>query len=174
MKNSKQVTVEEEGGAGIPFSALKDIFKYRASVTNLCPNTNVETIKNHINSKLRVNALVKSVSPVGAPYLSLILLFTSESDTLDLRMTGLWPKGTVIKQCIPPNQRKKYGNKINQRITPDGRGQRHGGEYNHQGQNNQQRYGHSSRTDTSRDQVVGSSFIHANRDQELLRQQWRV
>ena len=44
---------------------------------------------------------------MGAPHLSLILMFTSESDTLDLKMTGLWPKGTIIEKCIPLNQRKK-------------------------------------------------------------------
>ena len=44
---------------------------------------------------------------MGAPHLSLTLMFTSESDTLDLKMTGLWPKGTIIEKCIPLNQRKK-------------------------------------------------------------------
>ena len=118
-------------GAGIPFSALREFFKYKAFITNLCPSTNIETIKNHINSLLQVNALVKKVSPDGASYLSLIIFFTSDSDKLNLRMRGLWPNGTAIKQCIPNNNRKRNGNNAIHGNNQGVRGQGHSGGFNH-------------------------------------------
>ena len=131
VKNTKQITVEEDVGAGIPFSALREFFKYKAFITNLCPSTNIETIKNHINSLLQVNALVKKVSPDGASYLSLIIFFTSDSDKLNLRMRGLWPNGTAIKQCIPNNNRKRNGNNAIHGNNQGVRGQGHSGGFNH-------------------------------------------
>ena len=89
MRNKKQVTEEVEGGHGIPFSALKEKFRYKAYITNLSPNSNIESIKSHIDMKLGVNTSIKTVSPTDASYLSVILMFTSEESTLDLRMAGL-------------------------------------------------------------------------------------
>ena len=165
------MTVEEEGGAGIPFSALRELFRYKAYVTNLSPNTNIETIGRHINSKLEVNTRIKTVSPSGAPHLSLILMFTSESDTLDLKMTGLWPKGTIIEKCIPLNQRKRNGRRSNHGTMPRGSDHRQGNHY-HQGPTNQQGYSYRSRSDYSRNQEGGNSFVHATPDQNRIRQQW--
>ena len=96
VKNAKQVSVSMDGDANIPFAALKESFRYKAFVTNLSPSCSVDAIKGHVNSKLGVNAVIKPVSPAGAPYLSLILLCTSESDKLDLRMAGLWLRGTIV------------------------------------------------------------------------------
>ena len=172
VKNTKQITVDEEGDAGIPFSALREFYKYKAFITNLCPRTNIDTIKNHINSLLQVNALVKQVSPDGASYLSLIIFFTSDSDRLNLRMRGLWPNGTVIKQCISNNNRKRNGNNATYRNNQGVRGQGHRGELNLQGQHSRQRYGHSSSSESSRNRVNSNSSVQANADQLRLRQQW--
>ena len=173
VKNTKQVTVEDEGGVGIPFSALKELYKYKAFITNLSPDSNVDTIKSHINTKLGVNTLLKTVSPEGAPYLSLILICTSDSDSLDLRKAGLWPRGTVIKQCIPFNHKKKYANKNNQGTAPGGRMQRNNHQvHNQQGHNNQQRHGHSSRFVSQRNQDDSNRTIQRNREQQNIHDQW--
>ena len=164
VKNTRQVTVEEEGGAGIPFSALREHFRYKAFVTNLCPNTNIETIGRHIDSILQVNCTIKTVSPLGAPHLSLILMFTSESDTLDLKMTGLWPKGTIIEKCIPLNQRGKNGRRSNHGTMSR--------EHYHQGPSNLQGSGPRSQANSSRNQEVNNSYVHATPDQIRLHQQW--
>ena len=171
VKNSKQVTVVEEGGAGIPFSALRELHRYKAFVTNLCPNTNIQTICRHINSILGVNCTIKAVSSLGVPHLSLILMFTSESDTLDLKMTGLWPNGTVIEKCIPQNQRKRKGSRSNQGTTPRGSDHRQGDQYQPR-PTNQQGYGLRNRTDSTRNQEGSNSSVHVTPDQDRLRQQW--
>ena len=157
VRNKKQVTEEVEGGHGIPFSALKEKFRYKAYITNLSPNSNIESIKRHIDLKLGVYTSIKTVSPTDASYLSVILMFTSEESTLDLRMAGLWPKGTVVLECKPPKHRKK-NNRTNHSSTS--------------GYNNQQRHGQNSRSTSPRNQDARNRFPYGSQNRQHLREQW--
>ena len=159
-----------DGDANIPFAALKESFRYQAFVTNLSPSCSVDAIKGHVNSKLGVNAVIKPVSPAGAPYLSLILLCTSESDKLDLRMDGLWPRGTIVRQCKPPKKKKRNGN-TNNGESSSGE-QMQGKEQSHQVPVNCHRNDHSGRSVSTENQVTGKDFIHSNQDQQRLHNQW--
>ena len=171
MRNKKQVTEEVEGGPGIPFSALREKFRYKAYITNLSPNSNIESIKSHIDLKLGVNAAIKIVSPTDALYLSVILMFSSEDNTLDLRMAGLWPKGTVVLECKPPKHRKKY-NRTNQSSTSERREQAPGGVNLHQGYNDQRRHGQNRRSASTRNQGDRNRFPYENQGRLHMIQQW--
>ena len=107
VKNSKLVTEEETEGQDIPFSALRESYKYRAHVTNLSPDCDIDAVASHIRTKLGVNANIKIVSRQGSSALSLMVMFSSASDTLDLRMSGLWPKGTLVSKWNPSFHKRK-------------------------------------------------------------------
>ena len=77
-------------------------------MSRLSPHSDVAAMTRYINDKLKVNATLKVVSKRGAPVLSVMLFCTSESDSLDLMMPGLWPRGTLIDSLKPKNKRK-YG-----------------------------------------------------------------
>ena len=88
-------------------SALRELYKYRAHVTNLSPDCDIDAVASHIRTKLGVNANLKIVSRQGSSALSLMVMFSSASDTLDLRMSGLWPKGTLVSKWNPSFHKRK-------------------------------------------------------------------
>ena len=111
VKKNKHTVVQDEGDGGIPFSAVKEVYRYKAFVSRLSPHSDVDAMTRYINDRLKVNAMIKVVSKPNAPVLSVMLFCTSESNALDLKMPGLWPRGTLIDSFKPKNKRK-YGNKL--------------------------------------------------------------
>ena len=66
-------------------------------MTYITPESDLSVIKNHIANKLNTNEVfLKPMYKHGARYLSFGLFCRSERDDLDLRMRGLWPRGTMI------------------------------------------------------------------------------
>ena len=147
VKNTRLVAAEDTGDEDIPFSALREMYKYKAHVTNLSPSVAIDTISSHISSKLGVKANIRIVSRLGARALSLFVMFSSDSDTLDLRMAGLWPRGTLVSKWNPTNNKKSQ--------LVQGRG-------------------HSSHSSMPhRELHERDGFMYKRKDQQQLNGQWR-
>ena len=136
-------------------------------MTKLSPHNDMAAMNRHINSKLGVNVNLKVVSKPGAPVLSLILDCTSESNSLNLRMPGLWPVGTCIVKCKPP---PAYSNNSSQR----GSGQAQGGGQNHHDSASRQNSNGRNRSASPHNRSSGHSYPYTSRDQLQLNGQWRV
>ena len=166
IKKNKRAYIRDEGGEDIPFSAIQETFRFKAFISKISPNEDIGLINSHINRKLGVNANLKVVSQPGAPALSIILDCTTNTDSLNLRMPGLWPKGTCIVKWRPPPSFNH-----NPRQAANGTGQA-------SGQNQHGRYGrqynvNSNRSSTPQNVDVGSNYVHRYPDQQRLNQQWR-
>ena len=110
-------------------------------------HTLIDTISSHISSKLGVKANIRIVSRLGARALSLFVMFSSDSDTLDLRMAGLWPRGTLVSKWNPTNNKKSQ--------LVQGRG-------------------HSSHSSMPhRELHERDGFMYKRKDQQQLNGQWR-
>ena len=142
------------------------IRSFKAFVSKLSPNSDLDSINRHINSILRVNAHLKVVSQPGAPALSIILDCTTNTDSLDLRMPGLWPKGTCLVKWRPP---PSYNN--NHRHGVNGTGQARG--QNQHGQYSRQISVNRNRSLTPQNLDLGRNYVHPYPDQRLMNQQWR-
>ena len=89
--------IVEEGDEVIPFSAMRELCIYEVFVTNIAPGQNIDNIKNHLKRKLCTdNISIKIMTKNDAPSISFGLFVRSESDTLNFRMPGLFPKGTGV------------------------------------------------------------------------------
>ena len=96
-KKQKRNVILDDGNEEIPFSAAKDLYKYEAFVANIDKRTNLTAIKNHAARKLQTSEIfLKPMSKPDASYISFGFFCKSERDDLDLKMRGLWPKGTRI------------------------------------------------------------------------------
>ena len=69
IKTQKRNIIEDEGGEDIPFSAIKPLNEYKVFATNIRADTNLETIKRHIGSKLRANVTIIPLSKQGAKFI---------------------------------------------------------------------------------------------------------
>ena len=166
MKKNKNAIVLKEGDVGIPFTAVRESYRYRAFVTRLSPDCNIEIMNRHIDTKLNVNATVKVVSKPGSPVLSIVLYFTSESDSLDLKMRGLWPKGTgVFKYKPAPKDKSRFSQRASGSGPPEGPRQ---SDHPHMHRSNT-----GSRGSTPINQTLGNGYTHNNREQRQLNDQWR-
>ena len=95
-KQRRNIILDEDDGS-IPFSATKDLFKYEMFVTSISRDSKVEDIKSHLITKLGTDDIsIKPMSKYTASYLSFGVFCRSEKKDLDLKMPGLWPKGTRI------------------------------------------------------------------------------
>ena len=74
-------------------------------------------------------------------------MFSSDSDTLDLRMAGLWPRGTLVSKWNPTNNKKSQ--------LVQGRGHSN----------------HSSMP--HRELHERDGFMYKRKDQQQLNGQWR-
>ena len=147
VKNTRLVAAEDTGDEDIPFSALREMYKYKAHVTNLSPSVAIDTISSHISSKLGVKANIRIVSRLGARALSLFVMFSSDSDTLDLRMAGLWPRGTLVSKWNPSSNKKSQ--------PVHGRGHSYNSSMLH------------------REPHESDGFMYKRKDQQQLNGQWR-
>ena len=96
-KKQKRNVILDDSEEEIPFSAIRDMYKYEAFVTNIHPDADLNEIKGHIARKLDINDIyIKPMSRTGAPYLSFGLFCKSQRGDLNLKMRGLWPKYTKI------------------------------------------------------------------------------
>ena len=87
----------DDGNEVIPFSAMRELYKYEAFVTNIAPQTKIDDIKMHLKKKLCTdNIFLKIMTKTDAPLISFGVLVKSERDTLNLMVPGLWPIGTRI------------------------------------------------------------------------------
>ena len=115
----------------------------------------------HINSKLGVNAYVKIVSAPEAPVLKLILDITSPNASLDLRMPGLWPRGTCLIKYRPAptnSNSSAHGSRSQGRA---------GNQYQH-GQYGQQNSYSGRRYPSPHNRDIGNVYVNRNRDQQQL------
>ena len=166
IKKNKRAYIQDEGEDDIPFSAIQETFRFKAFISKISPNDDIGLINRHINRKLGVNANLKVVSQPGAPALSIILDCTTNTDSLNLRMPGLWPKGTCIVKWRPP---PSFNNNPRQGVNGTGQAS---------GQNQHGRYGqqfnvNSNRSSTPQNVDLGSNYVHRYPDQRRLNQQWR-
>ena len=115
MRNSNRHNlVLDEGNNNIPFSAVKEIYKYELFVTNLSLHTDLNVIKSHLRDVLNTEVILKPFRKEGAICLSLGLFFSSEFNNLDMKMPGIWPKGTAIYKW-DANRSTYHGNQHNNR-----------------------------------------------------------
>lgn len=166
IKKNKRTFIQDEGEGDIPFSAVKETYRYKAYVTKLSPDNDKESMKRHIDSKLGVDAYMKIVSKPRAPVLSLILDFTSDSDSLDLRSPGLWPRGTYVVKCKPPpkyNQHSAQGGSV-QRLA--------GGQYQY-GREGPQIQNSGDRPPLNHNLDIGNRYAHRSQMQQHMNEQWR-
>ena len=70
----------EQGNTNIPFTAVRNMYKYELFVTNISCETGIDTIKQHISAMLGAEVSIKLMSKAGASCLSFGLLFSSEFD----------------------------------------------------------------------------------------------
>ena len=61
VKKNKHTVVQDESDNGIPFSAVKEVYRYQAFVSRLSPHSDVAAMTRYINNKLKVNATLKVV-----------------------------------------------------------------------------------------------------------------
>ena len=95
-KQKKNIILDEDDGS-IPFSAIRDLYKYELFVTSIGRDAKVEDIKSHLIKMLHTNDIsIKPMSKSTASYLSFGVFCRSESKDLNFKMPGLWPKGTKI------------------------------------------------------------------------------
>ena len=96
-KKQKKNIILDDGDEDIPFSAKRELYSYEAYITNIDPLANIEDIKGHLKRKLCTDEVyLKPLSKTDADYLSFGIFCRSRRDNLDLRMHGLWPRGTRI------------------------------------------------------------------------------
>ena len=96
-KKQKKNIIIDDGDEDIPFSAKRELYSYEAFISNIDPFTEIEDIKRHLKRKLRTDEVyLKPMSKSDADYLSFGVFCRSTRDNLDLRMPGLWPRGTRI------------------------------------------------------------------------------
>ena len=102
IKKQKQNVILDDGDGDIPFSAMKEQYKYAAFVTKINPNADIERIRSHVTRLLTAHDTsvrdisIKPKTLPGSSWLSFGLFCKSDKDDIDLRMTGLWPKGTKV------------------------------------------------------------------------------
>ena len=95
-KQKKNIILDGDDGS-IPFSAIRDLYKYELFVTSIDRDAKVENIKSHLIKKLGTNDIsIKPMSKSTASYLSFGVFCRSESKDLNFKMPGLWPNGTRI------------------------------------------------------------------------------
>ena len=113
-KKQKKNIIIDDGDEDIPFSAKREIYSYEAFISNIDPFTDIEDIKGHLKRKLRTDEVyLKPMSKSDADYLSFGVFCRSPSDNLDLRMPGLWPRGTRIYKW---NSKARVG-RVNNHMT---------------------------------------------------------
>ena len=96
-KKQKKNTIIDDGNEDIPFTAMRELYSYEAFVTNIDPLSDIEDIKGHLKRKLCTDEVyLKPMSKSDAKYFSFGIFCRSRRDNLDLRMPGLWPRGTRI------------------------------------------------------------------------------
>ena len=101
-KKQKKNIILDDGDEDIPFSAKRELYSYEAYITNIDPLANIEDIKGHLKRKLCTDEVyLKPLSKTDADYLSFGIFCRSRRDNLDLRMHGLWPRGTRIYKWNP-------------------------------------------------------------------------
>lgn len=116
--------VLDEGSNSIPFTAVREIHKYELFVTNVSKGTDVNIIKRHVcNMMGTTDVSIKIVSKENAKCLSFGLFFSSECDNLNVKMPGLWPKGTAIYKWSPG---RDVGTNRQSQGRVSARGQRYG------------------------------------------------
>ena len=114
----------EDGNEVIPFSAMRELYKYEAFVINIAPRTDIEEIKRHLKSKLCTeNISIKIMTKTNAPSISFGLFIQSDSDKLDLKMPGLWPIGIRVYKW---NTKAGVGQVFNQTARYQSRPNTHG------------------------------------------------
>ena len=113
-KKQKKNIIIDDGDEDIPFSAMRELYSYEAFISNIDPFTEIEDIKRHLKRKLRTDEVyLKPMSKSDADYLSFGVFCRSTSDNLDLRMPGLWPRGTRIYKW---NSKARVG-RVNNHMT---------------------------------------------------------
>ena len=116
-KKRMENMIVEVGEEAIPFNAIKEIFKYEFFVTHIHPDEDIEVIKRHVCGKLGIDVIFRCLSKRGAPWLSFGVFCSSESDSLDFKLPGLWPRGTMIYKW---KQRTDTGRYVNHPSTNQG------------------------------------------------------
>ena len=101
MTHNSSAHLLDDENEDIPFTALKDVKKYAAFVTNISPNSNLENIKTYVSGKLGTQVTLKPLGNEGAACLSFGVFCETDSANMDFKMTGLWPTGTVIYKWNP-------------------------------------------------------------------------
>ena len=110
--------VQNGGDEAIPFSAIK-VYEYKAFVTHIRTDADLEVIRRHVSTKLRSKVTLTLVSKQGAPFLSLRVHCISERDDLDLKMPGLWPDSTFIYKWRSKIPSRRPGNGNRATNSPD-------------------------------------------------------
>ena len=96
-KRQRKNVIVDDGDEDIPFSAVRELYSYEAFVTDIDPTSNIDEIKEHLKRKLCTNEVfLRPMSRADANYLSFGVFCRSSRNNLDLRMPGLWPRGTRI------------------------------------------------------------------------------
>ena len=65
------------------------------------PNANLEDIKRYVSGRLGTQVTLKPLGNEGAACLSFGVFCETDRANVDLKMTGLWPTGTVIYKWNP-------------------------------------------------------------------------
>ena len=113
-KKQKKNIIIDDGDEDIPFTAKRELYRYEAFISNIDPFTDIEDIKGHLKRKLRTDEVyLKPMSKSDADYLSFGVFCRSTRDNLDLRMPGLWPRGTRIYKW---NSKARIG-RVNNHMT---------------------------------------------------------
>ena len=108
MKRKKRNLIQDEGNEPIPFSAIRETNEYKAFVTHIHPDTDMNLIKRHISAKLGTNVTLTPLSKQGASVLSFAVYCRSERDDLDLKMPGLWPLDTLVYKWRSNGQNRRF------------------------------------------------------------------
>ena len=161
----KKSYVQDEGDDIIPFTAIRETYRYKAFVTRLSPDNDIEAMRRHINSKLGVTASIKVMSKQDDPVLTISVYCTSEYDTLDFKMPGLWPRGTGVFTWKPTSKNgNNYEHNDNGHVPTGGRNQRSGPRQGNNGRN---------RSSSPRNREYGNGYEYEYADQRRLNGQWR-
>ena len=112
VRNNSRNIIMEEGESDIPFEASTNIHKYALYITNIALGTDVDVMRQWLSRKLQADVVLKKVSREGTQWLSFGLFFNSEHENLNLKMPGLWPKGTEIYKWVE-NRDGHFGTRRN-------------------------------------------------------------
>ena len=115
-KKQRKNVIIDDGNEDIPFSAVRELYSYEAFVTDIDPISDIDQIKDHLKRKLGTNEVfLRPMNRPDATYLSFGVFCRSSRNNLDLRMPGLWPRGTRIFKWNSKGRGGRVGNQASGR-----------------------------------------------------------